>query len=246
MRCPYKSSTGQTSRCRLFLQGEPACREPGSKGSPFHPEPTGRTAVATVLTSMRRIHKPRALCFLPFAMNSRFFFLVSCASLLLLAGCATPTHRARENAGAFRKLSPADQALVRHGRVRPGLSKEAVYIAWGSPDWHFEDGKGKQARETWIYERQLSTYAPLGSYDQVYASSVDLYAPRSGYGTAPGFGNGRFGNQGFLYPCARWSPICASNARISRTGNCAATRSNGADTLWISGWRRKRLPSTRR
>ena len=58
---------------------------------------------------------------------------------------------------------------------------------------------GKQAAETWIYERQLSIYAPLGSYDQVYPS-LGLYGPRFGYGTQPGFGYGGFANEGFLYP----------------------------------------------
>ncbi len=87
-----------------------------------------------------------------------------------------------------------------HGKVRSGLSKEAVFIAWGAPDWHFEDGKGKTSAETWIYERQLSTCAPLGSFDQVYPS-LGLYGPRfDSDGTQPGFGYGGVGNEGFLYP----------------------------------------------
>lgn len=134
-------------------------------------------------------------------MNARPFFLLALAALLLSSsGCLTTHHRAREHSAAFGKLSRDDQRLVLHRRVRTGMSKEAVYIAWGRPGRTFDNGKSKSAQETWIYERQVTVYAPMGSYDQAPFPPSGMYGLASGYGIPPGIGFGGVPNTGFPYP----------------------------------------------
>ena len=54
--------------------------------------------------------------------------------VLFLSGCSTVESRIQSNPQVYGLLSPADQALVRQGRIREGLPKAAVYLAWGGPD----------------------------------------------------------------------------------------------------------------
>ena len=120
--------------------------------------------------------------------------------LLASTGCMTTRHRAGERSAAFGKLSHDDQRLVLRRRVHTGMTRDAVYIAWGRPDRTISDGQSKQARETWIYERQITVYAPMGSYDQVPFPPTGMYGLASGYGVSPGFGFGGVPNTGFPYP----------------------------------------------
>ena len=77
--------------------------------------------------------------------------------------------------------------MVLRGQVRPGLSPEAVHIAWGDPDAKLATGGGKAATETWIYRQRVNVYEPIDSYfDQ---------------GPGHGFGGGEPG-RGFLPPYA--------------------------------------------
>jgi hypothetical protein len=50
-----------------------------------------------------------------------------------LAGCSTPGSRIKSNPQIYASLSPADQALVRQGQIRVGMSKSAVFLAWAIP-----------------------------------------------------------------------------------------------------------------
>ena len=119
-----------------------------------------------------------------------------------LVGCATPAGRAHRQAAAFGRLSPADRRLVLRGRVRPGLGQDAVVIAWGRPDEKYEaagrgGSKETSSREVWIYRRQLTVYAPIGSYDQ-WPPGSRLVPPGVGLLESPGFGFGGSGDEGWL------------------------------------------------
>ncbi len=117
--------------------------------------------------------------------------------MLLLGGCETPLTRAHDHPAVFGKLSAADQRLVLFGEVHPGMSADAVYIAWGTPDEKRMTGSGKNAAESWFYRRQLTVKAPMGSFDQwsvgnsVFGMTVPLAANA-------GFGFGGIGNEGEL------------------------------------------------
>jgi hypothetical protein len=71
----------------------------------------------------------------------------------------------------FNTLSRRDQALVRQGQIRSGMSMNAVWLAWGSPAQKtYGEMRGRQT-ETWIYVE--SRTAPYGSayypHDQLRA-----------------------------------------------------------------------------
>src|SRR5882757_4212304 len=73
-----------------------------------------------------------------FFMKRQFFtraltFGLSAAALIL-AGCSTTESRISEHPDIYQSLSPRDQALVSHGQIRPGMSQNAVWLAWGSPE----------------------------------------------------------------------------------------------------------------
>lgn len=64
--------------------------------------------------------------------------LLSLAPLALLAaGCATPEERFQQRSAArpaaYQALSSQDQARLRGGGVRPGDTKDAVWLARGDP-----------------------------------------------------------------------------------------------------------------
>ena len=102
------------------------------------------------------------------------------ATALLLSGCSTTESRISENPQMYQSLSPRDQALVSRGEIRSGMSRNGVYLAWGSPEQKAVGNMRGQPTETWIYV-QVTT-APYGSG----------YYPYYGYGGYGRFG-GRFG-----------------------------------------------------
>ena len=133
------------------------------------------------------------------------FIHAACLAIIVLAvmtGCTTPAKRAREHSAAFGKLAPADQRLVLCGRVRQGLAREAVLIAWGVPDLKNEagslkDGKERAAVEIWTYRQQVTTHAAIASYDQWQPGNT-LVAPGMLRFTARGYGFGGIGYEGWL------------------------------------------------
>src|SRR5204863_8844932 len=56
------------------------------------------------------------------------------ASALFLSSCSTTETRISGHPEIFQSLSPRDQALVRDGKIREGMSQDAVWLAWGTPD----------------------------------------------------------------------------------------------------------------
>jgi hypothetical protein len=150
-----------------------------------------------------------------FSENKLLHIFRLAAIVALLGGllsCSTPQRRAQQRAAAFNALSTEDQQQVLHGRIRPGLSQEAVYIAWGEPDWIIEGGKGGQTLEKWIYFSALTHYAPMGSADQRYSAVGDFYGPRPSPWNYPGLGYDGLPNGGILYP----SRVILTEARYKR------------------------------
>lgn len=98
-------------------------------------------------------------------------FFVQCTS--------TPRTRIEKNPQMFSKLSPKDRELVSHGLIREGMTRDAVFLAWGRPDSvSVGINRGKES-ETWTYEGQRP----------VRSMNMNM-----------GFGYGGFGYGGFGYP----------------------------------------------
>ncbi len=80
--------------------------------------------------------------------------LAMAAAVLLFSACqsATPQTRIQENPALYESLPHADQALVAQGRIRNGMSPQAVYLAWGAPNSQPYVGQtGKKRVERWVY-----------------------------------------------------------------------------------------------
>jgi hypothetical protein len=96
-------------------------------------------------------------------MNSRLPALFALLAPALGAVSCAPTREQRieRNAAYFQTLSPADQTLVREGKLRVGLPKEAVLISLGQPDQTSEIVRsGQSSEEVWAYlsYRAIPTY----------------------------------------------------------------------------------------
>ena len=107
-------------------------------------------------------------------------FLCAAGAALLAAGCSTPETRIRENPEVFNRLSPAEQDLIRQGKVAIGFDQEMVRLAVGEPDriWSRTDTEG--ATESWSY----NTYETLdgfplyrGWYHRYYGGWGDPFYP---------------------------------------------------------------------
>ena len=106
-------------------------------------------------------------------MRRRFFLHSSslglATGLLILTSCATPQARISEHSDLYQTLSQKDQALVSQGQIRIGMSRTAVWLAWGSPDRKIIGNMGGGRTETWIYTYYASYpyypyYPPLDYY----------------------------------------------------------------------------------
>jgi len=105
--------------------------------------------------------------------------------LLLLTACTiTPPQQTRisRNGSMYSKLDPEHRRLVASGRVVEGMSKDAVYLAWGTPDQIFQGQNDGVTRERWIYTRSRP----------VHTTSFGL-----GYGHYPRYS--RWGYRGCVY-----------------------------------------------
>jgi hypothetical protein len=92
--------------------------------------------------------------------------------VLILTSCSTPQTRISDHPDLYQGLSFRDQALVSQGQIRYGMSRNAVWLAWGSPDSKVIGNMRGHSTETWVY---------------VYYVTYPYYYPYYGpYG--PGFG----------------------------------------------------------
>jgi hypothetical protein len=98
------------------------------------------------------------------------------ASTLFLSSCSTVSSRIDENRADFDRLSPADRALVSQGKIRGGLSQQAVYIAWGRPEQKAVGAIRNVPTETWLYV--ITTAVP---YDYGYPGFYGGFGGSVGY-----------------------------------------------------------------
>jgi hypothetical protein len=137
-------------------------------------------------------------------MKRRFFVAASTLALttgaLILTSCSTPQTRISEHPDLYQSLSHRDQSLVGQGQVRIGMSRTAVWLAWGSPDRKIVGNMGAGRTETWAYIYYVTYpyypgYGPwdpyLGAplYDPFYYSDIPPSIPYPGKVVT--FANGR-------------------------------------------------------
>ena len=103
------------------------------------------------------------------------------AALLFVGGCAmTPQMRIQHNPEAYAALSESHRALVQQGKIAKGMTREAVYLAWGRATAIKESSSG---RETWLF----ATYYPVytsgywGGGPYCYGHGYHYWGPRVAY-----------------------------------------------------------------
>lgn len=81
------------------------------------------------------------------------------AATLFLSSCAsTPTTRIEKNQGIYNQLSLRDQELVSNGKIEEGMSAQAVYLAFGSPDRKLEGESNGLKTMRWDYTSLTPIY----------------------------------------------------------------------------------------
>ena len=120
------------------------------------------------------------------------------AGALIFNGCGTVGGRISQHPEMYRSLSPKDQALVSQGQIHQGMSMDAVWLAWGTPDQKIPASIHDRPAETWVYlryETPPSYGGPYyyGPFDWSYIPPKFIYPIR-----AVTFSNGRVAYFGYL------------------------------------------------
>lgn len=148
-------------------------------------------------------------------MKPRCFRIVAMAPLMAVVifqftGCAAsnPQTRGQQNPQLLDSLPAADRELVLRGTISEGMSRDAVFLAWGKPDSITTGSENGRQTETWRY----ATLQPVYHY-----GGIGL-----GLGYARGFRRG-----GHFYPGASFQltpdyvPVTSSVVRF-RNGRVVA------------------------
>ena len=101
------------------------------------------------------------------------------AGALFFGGCATPEKRISQNPDLYHSLPVRQQQLVAQGQIAPGMSRNAVWLAWGGPEQKVNGYARGNSTETWVY---LTT--------TTYPYGYGWGGPGYGWG-GPGWGWGR-------------------------------------------------------
>jgi hypothetical protein len=133
-----------------------------------------------------------------------------CAALsILMASCTSPiVKRIERNPDIYNSLSARHRDLVQQGRIEEGMTKKAVFLAWGKPDRAAQGSKNGRAYEKWSYAGYEPTYT-------------------TGFGFTGGYWGGGCGpwgyDRGFLYePMMTYVPYEAAKVEFL----------NGIVTAW--------------
>jgi hypothetical protein len=85
--------------------------------------------------------------------------------VFLLVGCATSNveSRKKERYHAYSELPAEQRAAVDAGRIKVGMTMDAVYIAWGKPNQILAGETPAGAQVVWLYlGTQLQGYSYWG------------------------------------------------------------------------------------
>lgn len=87
-------------------------------------------------------------------------FLTVLGAGLLLVSCVptTPQARIQQNPQKFASLGTKQQTLVQQGQISRGMSRDAVYLAWGAASGIFQGFKNGKPVERWDYAGSRPVY----------------------------------------------------------------------------------------
>jgi hypothetical protein len=110
-------------------------------------------------------------------MKRRFFLRASTLAvltgMLILTSCSTPQTRISDHPDLYQSLSHRDQALVSQGQIRIGMSRTAVWLAWGTTDQKIIGNMGGGPTETWVYVYYATyPYYPFEPLDEYFGAPL--------------------------------------------------------------------------
>lgn len=111
-------------------------------------------------------------------------FVIACFA----ASCApsTPQARIQRDPAKFDALPAKHRELVQQGQITRGMTRDAVYIAWGSPSRSFFGSKNGKTTERWDYAGSRPVY--VDSFYGGYGYGFSPYGPyrsQAYYGFGP-------------------------------------------------------------
>src|SRR5947208_15145413 len=89
---------------------------------------------------------------------------VAGAGAFLFVGCSTTESRISEHRDLYASLPARQQQLVAQGQIAPGMSQNAVWLAWGSPDQKVNGCARGPSTQTWVSYSYTNAY-PYGYAD---------------------------------------------------------------------------------
>ena len=117
-----------------------------------------------------------------FVMNRRFFSwaLLAVTAAFVFGGCSTTESRISDHPDLYHSLPASQQQLIAQGQIAAGMSRDAVWLAWGNPEQKVNGIMRGNSTEVWVYTTSTPAYGyGYGGYG---------YGPY-GYGY-PGFWGG--------------------------------------------------------
>jgi hypothetical protein len=157
------------------------------------------------------------------SLASRLASLALVALLSFLPSCQTPSPATRIAAkpAIFAALPAKQQVLVQQGQIAEGMSKDAVYLAWGSPSQQFAAGQGGRNYELWRYTGLQPIYVnrvySMGSFGWGGGFGGGPWGPGCGaYGPGWGRRGGFWGGPSFAYNMGPdYVPFTAAEVKFS-------------------------------
>lgn len=101
-----------------------------------------------------------------------FLYLPLVALFFISCSQSTPTTRVNKNPIMYDRQPAPHQALIDQGRIQQGMSKEAVFLAWGNAAIKSQGEENGSRFERWIYTRLSPIYLNNfgGYYDRGYGT----------------------------------------------------------------------------
>jgi len=113
--------------------------------------------------------------------------LAPLALCLLVGACvpSTPQSRIEASPGKYDRLSGSHQTLVMQGKIDRGMGKDAVLLAWGSPNDTFDGERNGRRTERWDYSGSRPVYSTGFGFGSYYGYG-GRYSPYGyGFGVGP-------------------------------------------------------------
>ena len=141
-------------------------------------------------------------------IHSAILMLVAAAALVATTGCTTPATRIKANQQLFASIAPANQELIKQGKIALGFTPDMVRLALGEPDIIAQHTDASGTSEIWRYQN-LDNNAQTYVYANYYAGGWwggPMYSPtRGGWGWGGAWG----------YPAWGWSAPLSDYLRLS-------------------------------